>query len=211
MAKAFLFSSLILGAPTVNAFCNTFTVIPQNYTERGSTTTGLNNLTVAASYDYRVGPAIICNDTAAAASPNCPGGTCAPQLANGTVVDQTGVANVTLSPDDTASLFEMIASTAGIPFPVEACTTLGTPNAETYNTCISPTLVGYLTFTPLMNCVNGVLTDCSDSAVVDGTTVRACSPMTPQGQLSGAIFFRQTDDATANALGPVPNPAVPVM
>ena len=199
----------ITGSATV---CSNVAILPQTSCERGACS---NNtyLTVAAAYSYRVSTPLICNDTTSAQNPpdTCPGDTCLPHITNGTVIDQSGIANVSLSANSQAAAFSLISETAGIPFPVNGSTTMGAPGAEGYNACVSPTWAGYLSFTPLLNCVNGVFSGCGngDSDLMDGEVVRLCAPLSNGDQLAGAIFFEQTTDDVANSLGPVPVPDVP--
>lgn len=202
---------LLATTPITAAFCTNFTVLPQTYTERGSTTYNLTNLTVAAPYTYRVSNALICNATTAAQNPpnTCLGDACLPQPLTGTTIAQPGISNITLSPDDLAAAFDLVSRTADIPFPTQGSTTMGAPGAASFDACVSPTWAGYLTFTPLVNCVNGVFTSCEGAAIPEGTTARMCAPLSHGEQLAGAVFFQQTSDDEANALGPVPDPEVP--
>lgn len=198
--------------PATAIICSNFTVVTQSYFDRGGLHSNLTHLTAATPYSYRIGNGLICNETTASdpTSAPCPHPACLPTIVNGTVINQSGVANISLTDEDKAAAFELIGNTVQIPFPTHGSTTFGEPGAETSNTCVSPTWAGYLVFSPLLNCVNGIFSGCGEgSSIAEGTAVRACAPILNGTQLRGAIFFDQTSNGTANAVGPVPNPGTP--
>ena len=181
--------------------------MPQSWAERGMSMDNLTNVTTSAPYSYRISSGFVCNSATAGqpSSGSCGSGTCMPVVQNGVTITQNGMANITLNEADTSAAFSLIGSTANIPFPTSASTS---SDAQGYRSCVSPSWAGYLSFTPMVNCVIGIVSDCGGS-VEENTPVKMCAPMSNGDQLAGAVYFKQTSAETAGGLGTVPSPTQP--
>ena len=131
----------LLTATYVNAFCTNFTLELQALDEPWGTENATSSL-ITVPLDFRVSPGIICNETTAAQSPQCPHG-CMPPITNGTIIKQSGAVNITgLSDEDKSTLFGFIGKAANTSFPLEASTTMGKSGADALNLASHLPLLG---------------------------------------------------------------------
>ena len=194
-------------APLTDAKCSKFTVVNSTHHERYSNVS-VPYLYEASMHTYRVSPDVVCHANKSSHSGSrCLSHTCQIQTHNGTVIRASGTTNATHPPPPVDIhqwkwLFELVGKKLGIPFPVEASTTIGHPNSDVYSLCIPVTEAGHLTFTPGLNCAQGILSGCDGKSPgsVNGHRVKVCAPAVrgKNSQLQGAVFLKRLAPATAS-------------
>ncbi|KAL2061383.1 hypothetical protein VTL71DRAFT_7656 [Oculimacula yallundae] len=190
--------SLLALVSFANADCKNFTHtasssgLPDYYTRTADGSQPISRGFVCdvpnADYEFNSSRQMRCNST------QCP-------IIGYGIVNVVGTTNLSLSEKDAKPLFDLVPKfTSYKPFfpyewsgdvaQVASCLNAGENKA------------GWYAFTPTLLCAEGILSNCNNGPVEDGTAIRVCAPATYGGgkkpSPDGSITFVQGDRDTAN-------------